>query len=322
MDTLTTKEIEENIKLFEALSAPLPEDAIQHMNGAEVHKGYDADGYKCQYCINQFNNVLGDRWGFEWEIRNQKEGIWGQKKTACYDLTVEVKIWIFDKKNIRSCVGGHISGSYNDALSGAITNGFKRAARFWGVGRQAYEGILGTNTEQEKKKLNRNKNNQARQRAPEKKSAPAPAPKKEISLKAQYYETVNNLQLSAETISEYKKYLIGIYGTGDVNKFDDERIKDQLEILAHILSKYENKIFIEKAFKELSKDSNYSRPIKMEIGRIMKTIYGKNIKLIMEKISTMTTQGLTDLDKMNLNELHEVLDLSNVLLGEFREMKK
>lgn len=325
---MTTKEIEENIKLFDALSAPLPEDAIQHMDGVEAHKGYDTNGYKSQYVINRFNDVLDTRWGYKWIKLEQKEGIWGPKKTTYYDLTVEVRIWIINKKNGRPCVGGHISGSYNDALSGAITNGFKRAARFWGVGRQAYEGILGTGMGQEKKKLNKNKNNRSPSAAPPAQKALAPPPAKELSLKAQYRETVNRLQLSSRTIQEYRKYLKGIYGIDEVKKFSDEQVKDQLELLAHILSKYENKIFIERAVQELnnphctSKDPIYLRPIKMKIGRIMKTICGENMELIMEKISTMTTRGLTDLDKMSLDELREVLDISSVLLGEFREMKK
>ncbi|KKM17042.1 hypothetical protein LCGC14_1679670, partial [marine sediment metagenome] len=35
-----------------------------------------------------------------------------------------------------------VSTTYDDALKGAITNGFKKAAAFWGVAREAYEGSI------------------------------------------------------------------------------------------------------------------------------------------------------------------------------------
>ena len=38
--------------------------------------------------------------------------------------------------------GGHLASSEADARKGAFTNAFKKAAAFFGVGRQAYEGSL------------------------------------------------------------------------------------------------------------------------------------------------------------------------------------
>ncbi len=38
--------------------------------------------------------------------------------------------------------GGHVASAEADARKGAYTNAFKKAAAFFGVGRQAYEGSL------------------------------------------------------------------------------------------------------------------------------------------------------------------------------------
>jgi hypothetical protein len=47
-----------------------------------------------------------------------------------------------NKENGRACVGGHRSADYSDAVKGAITNGFKKASAFWGVGADAYRGTI------------------------------------------------------------------------------------------------------------------------------------------------------------------------------------
>ena len=42
----------------------------------------------------------------------------------------------------KTCVGGHKSEMYADALKGAITNSFKKTLGFFGIGKKAYEGML------------------------------------------------------------------------------------------------------------------------------------------------------------------------------------
>ncbi len=138
-----TKQSPSMIILIQQLGNPLPSEAIQRTRAVQTKKGYDTDGYKYQFCINRFNEILGDRWGFSWKILNEKNGT-AKSGNDLWELTVQVDIWLEtpDHLHPRSCVGSHTSRTYGDALKGAIINGFKKTAAFWGVGRQAYEGAL------------------------------------------------------------------------------------------------------------------------------------------------------------------------------------
>lgn len=131
-----------NQEVYQKLSAPFSQDAIQRTKKEETRKGYDTTGIGYQYCVNRFNEVLGlDGWGYDYSVIKEKEGTF-KSGTSFFEMTVEVAIWVGCKDNVRKCVGGHISSSYSDALKGAITNAFKKTAAFWGVGKQAYEGTL------------------------------------------------------------------------------------------------------------------------------------------------------------------------------------
>ena len=123
------------------LSEKMDGNAIQRTKGVETKKGYDTTGVGYQFCVNRFNEVFGTDWGFSYHILKEVEGAYrsGQKY---FNITVEVGIWVEKPENVRACIGGHTSADFADALKGAITNGFKKTAGFWGVGREAYEGTL------------------------------------------------------------------------------------------------------------------------------------------------------------------------------------
>jgi hypothetical protein len=120
---------------------PLPSEAIQRTKDSRTRKGYDTDGYGVQYCVNRFNEIFGTEWGVLWEVVNQDKGTTGTGKT-CWEITVRVGIWVLQKDGARWHAGGHVSKTHFDALKGAVTNGFKKAAALWGVGRHAFEGAL------------------------------------------------------------------------------------------------------------------------------------------------------------------------------------
>lgn len=130
--------MENNMK---ELSKPLPVEGIQRTDKKDTHKGYNTTGYGYQYAVDRFNDVFQDEWGFEWEIINYLEGEY-QSGTKYHEITVKLSIWVKDKQNFRTCVGGHTSIIYSDALKGAITNAFKKTAAFWGVGREAFAGEI------------------------------------------------------------------------------------------------------------------------------------------------------------------------------------
>lgn len=127
--------------IIDKLSEKLPDIAVQRTKGTVTYKGYDTTGYGYQYCVDRFNDVLGAGWGYSWRLVHEIIGTTSKGKTA-YNLTAEVSIWIGDPSCSRSCVGGHSSSLYEDALKGAITNAFKKTAAFWGVGADAYRGQI------------------------------------------------------------------------------------------------------------------------------------------------------------------------------------
>jgi hypothetical protein len=127
-------------EILKELAKPLSEDAIQRTKKEETKKGYDTTGYSYQYIIDRFNEVCGEKWSFEWKLLKEIQGTY-KSGAPYFDLTVEVIIVVGDWKG-RSCIGGHTAMNYGDALKGAITNGFKKAASFWGPGREAYAGTI------------------------------------------------------------------------------------------------------------------------------------------------------------------------------------
>lgn len=128
-------------EILEKLCAPFPSAVIQRTKAADTKKGYDTTGYPYQCIVNRFNEVLGTRWGFEWRISKEIPGMF-KGEIPNWEIAVEVSIWVLDRTNVRTGVGSHLARSYGDAVKGAITNAFKKTGAFWGVGRQAYEGVL------------------------------------------------------------------------------------------------------------------------------------------------------------------------------------
>ena len=128
-------------EIIKQLAEPLSKESIQKTKGSETRKGYDTIGFGYQAVVDQFNNVLGEEWGYSYQVLKESEGTY-KSGAPFFEITVQVDIWVKNKENIRSCVGGHTSMNYTDALKGAITNGFKKTAAFWGVGREAFAGEL------------------------------------------------------------------------------------------------------------------------------------------------------------------------------------
>jgi len=124
------------------LSAPMPEEAIQRTDKTVTKKGYDTTGYGYQYCVDRLNDVCGEKWGFEWKIIKESEGVYQKSGIDFFSITVRLSIWINDIGNNRACVGGHIGIDYADTLKGAITNAFKKTAAFWGIGGDAFRGTI------------------------------------------------------------------------------------------------------------------------------------------------------------------------------------
>ncbi len=137
-------------EIYEALSKPIKDQfAIQRTNRDDTKKGYDTTGYGYQFLVNRFNEVLGiGGWNWSFEEIKTIEGAF-QSGQKYYDVTGEVTISIFYQTGTPQDIivahketGGHRSSSYADARKGASTNGFKKTAAFFGVGKSAYEGTI------------------------------------------------------------------------------------------------------------------------------------------------------------------------------------
>ncbi len=139
---------EEKTKIYLALSARFPEEAIERTNGNVTGRGYSTTGIKYQYIINRMNEVLG-LGGYRTEQSVSVRPSTTQKGRAVFEATCEIRLqlgeWIdgsFVAFAEAHGTGGHTSTIEADARKGAFTNGLKKAAAMLGCGKQAYEGTI------------------------------------------------------------------------------------------------------------------------------------------------------------------------------------
>ena len=139
---------EEKRKIYAALSAPFPEEAIERTDGRVTGRGYSTTGIKYQYIANRLNEVLGIG-GWRAHRTVTVKAVTTAKGREAFeaicDITLELGDWIdgqFVAWAESLADGGHTAMSEADARKGAYTNAFKKAAAFFGCGKAAYEGSL------------------------------------------------------------------------------------------------------------------------------------------------------------------------------------
>jgi len=139
---------DEKKKIYAALAAPFPEHCIQRTEGRVTGRGYDTTGIGYQHIANRLNEVLGVGGWRAHRTVTVKEITRSNGRPAfeaICDITLELGEWVNGDFVVFAeslADGGHLAGSEADARKGAYTNAFKKAAAFFGVGRQAYEGSL------------------------------------------------------------------------------------------------------------------------------------------------------------------------------------
>jgi hypothetical protein len=139
---------EEKRKIYAALAAPFPEHCIQRTEGRVTGRGYDTTGIGYQFIANRLNDVLGiGGWRAHRTVTVKEitRSNGRQAFEAICDITMELGEWIDGQFVVFAeslADGGHVAGSEADARKGAYTNAFKKAAAFFGCGKQAYEGSL------------------------------------------------------------------------------------------------------------------------------------------------------------------------------------
>lgn len=139
---------DEKKKIYAALSAPFPEEAIERTNGNITGRGYSTTGIKYQYVVNRLNDVVGLGSHRTEQVVTVRPAT-TQKGRAVFEATCEILLQLGEWMEGTFAVfaeahgtGGHTSTIEADARKGAFTNGLKKAAAMLGCGRQAYEGSI------------------------------------------------------------------------------------------------------------------------------------------------------------------------------------
>ena len=134
--------------IYAALAKPFDEHCIQRTEGRLTGRGYDTTGIGYQHIANRLNEVLGVGGWRAHRTVTVKEIVRSNGRPAfeaICDITLELGEWVDGDFIVFAeslADGGHVASSEADARKGAYTNAFKKAAGFFGVGRQAYEGSL------------------------------------------------------------------------------------------------------------------------------------------------------------------------------------
>ena len=136
-------------KIYQALSAPFPEEAIQRTDGAVTGRGYSTTGYGYQFIANRLNDVLGiGGWRTQqsFTLRTSTSAKGRTVYEATCELVLQLGEWDSEGCFVPFCevhgTGGHASMIEADARKGSYTNAYKKAAGMAGVGKQAFEGSI------------------------------------------------------------------------------------------------------------------------------------------------------------------------------------
>ena len=139
---------EERAKIYQALSAPFAENCVERTSGQVTGKGYSTTGIKYQHVVNRLNEVLGVG-GWRTERTISVKEVTTSRGRPAFEAICAIKIELGEWQDGKFVTfadavgdGGHLSISEADARKGAFTNSLKKAAAFFGCGRQAYEGSI------------------------------------------------------------------------------------------------------------------------------------------------------------------------------------
>jgi hypothetical protein len=140
--------LDEKKKLYAALAAPFPEEAIERTDGKQTGRGYNTTGLKVQFVIDRLNTVLGiGGWRVHREVTVREISTSSGRRAyeAWCDLILELGEWADDKFHVFAeslAYGGHVAMLEGDARKGSFSNALKRAAAMHGCGAAAYRGQL------------------------------------------------------------------------------------------------------------------------------------------------------------------------------------
>jgi len=122
--------------MYKELTAPLPKEAFHTFGKEETGYDYDIVSHNCQYVVNRLNEILGmENWSIAEESTQVEPGYTVIKKIA-------LSIRFGDKESTKWAYGGGKSKDLADAHKAAVTNGLKKAAALFGIGKETYQMSL------------------------------------------------------------------------------------------------------------------------------------------------------------------------------------
>lgn len=180
-------------KVMAEFRKPLPDEGLQSTKGEETKKGYDTLGYGYAYVSERLNDVVGFCWRMvtrDEVIKDVKSnqgndmydvsidvviqlGNWKNKEIEDTEQDIQVETLSDGKPSSSTYVqkvykivrefevlaetpvgyGWHKGMAKADARKGAMTNGFKKAAGFFGIGNDAYKKSIDEENQQIKDTL-------------------------------------------------------------------------------------------------------------------------------------------------------------------------
>lgn len=139
---------EEKKKIYAALAAPFPEEAVERSDARTNGKGYSTTGIRVQWVIDRLTAVLGiGGWRAHREVTVKEITTSSGRKMyeGICDLVLELGEWSGGKFDVFAesvAYGSHLSHTEGDAKKGAFSGALKRAAAMHGCGAAAYRGEL------------------------------------------------------------------------------------------------------------------------------------------------------------------------------------
>ena len=145
-EILTQNAVDLKLRAVAEAVRELPEGAIQRTYKQDTHKGYDTTGLGIDWMWEPLIGEFGSsRIHVSVTDVSAEQGVWGEDKKTKWSVSLRAIIQIIDGAEVLaecSAYGGHESKLRGDALKGAESNAQKKALSKWGIGIDAYKGIL------------------------------------------------------------------------------------------------------------------------------------------------------------------------------------
>ena len=145
-EILTQDAVDLKLRAVDEKVRDLPREILQRTKGAKTGKGYDTTGYPVDWMWEVLIGEFGpSRIHVSVSDVEAEKGTWGEENRTKWTVSLRSIIRIVDGGELlaeTTAFGGHDASLRGDALKGAESNAQKKALSKWGIGIDAYKGIL------------------------------------------------------------------------------------------------------------------------------------------------------------------------------------